>query len=274
MPISKKQIKANRQNAKKSTGPKTEEGKKVSSQNGTTHGLNAVNIIINSPHLKENQKEYEILVAALMDELQPRSQLQTHQVYKIANCHWRYRRLINAETALINRQTDPEGFALETSEYWRDKLKAKGLLENFLTSGLIPRGTEANLLSRYEWRLSRELHHSYKLLRQLQAEESKGDNKKSQTEPISPKPLTPQEDTATFYPPYRPENGEFVDTSHNHRNNSNSKDEKIVFSPLPSGLVPSEVEVDGLGEESLVAGSKVLLTSPSPTRPDISSVPG
>ena len=34
-----KQRKANRQNAKKSTGPRTEEGKARSSQNGLKHGL-------------------------------------------------------------------------------------------------------------------------------------------------------------------------------------------------------------------------------------------
>ena len=33
------QIKANQENAKKSTGPATEEGKKISSMNAMTHGI-------------------------------------------------------------------------------------------------------------------------------------------------------------------------------------------------------------------------------------------
>lgn len=215
MSISTKQTKANQQNAQKSTGPKTEEGKKVSSQNATKHGLNSVNIVINSPHLKEDQAEYDHLVACLTFELKPQTQLQTHFVYKIANCHWRYRRLINAETAQINKQTHPDGFAEETSEFFRNELKAKGLLDTYLTANSIPKDKEADLLSRYEYRLSRELQNSYKALKQLQAQqkdfdntnapwvkkyEEKQHNEKRQNEPISPKSNAPQQDT----PPTQP----------------------------------------------------------------------
>ncbi|MHC4445109.1 MAG: hypothetical protein ACYTA5_21125 [Planctomycetota bacterium] len=45
--ISEKQLQANRQNAKKSTGPKTPEGKARSSQNALKHGLLARQILIN-----------------------------------------------------------------------------------------------------------------------------------------------------------------------------------------------------------------------------------
>jgi hypothetical protein len=45
MPTSEKQIIANRQNAQKSTGPKTETGKKTSSHNAITHGLHASDIV-------------------------------------------------------------------------------------------------------------------------------------------------------------------------------------------------------------------------------------
>jgi hypothetical protein len=38
------QINANRENAKKSTGPRTAEGKAASSRNGLKHGLRAVRI--------------------------------------------------------------------------------------------------------------------------------------------------------------------------------------------------------------------------------------
>ncbi|HEX2897400.1 MAG TPA: hypothetical protein VHP63_05045, partial [candidate division Zixibacteria bacterium] len=186
MSTSTKQTKANQQNAQNSTGPKTEEGKKVSSQNATKHGLNSVNIIINSPHLKEEQKDYDLLVAALIDELEPRSQLQTHFVYKIANAHWRYNRLINAETAQINKQLTPEraSYSYYNEKYY-DNLKAHGELDDFLHSRSLPQGDTSTLLTRYEWRLNRELHHAYKMLRELQAHEARLQNKTQQIKPNS-----------------------------------------------------------------------------------------
>ncbi len=171
----------------------------MSSQNATRHGLNSVNIIINSPHLKEDQSEYDLLVAALIDELEPRSQLQTHFVYKIANCHWRYRRLINAETAYINTQSTTDEPSFEpSSKLGRALQMRQAAKQNDINWGLsnsIPHGDTAHILSRYEWRLSRELQNSYKLLRQLQTWENRPAIKKSQNEPTFPKPTVSQQPT-------------------------------------------------------------------------------
>ena len=43
---SQAQITANRENAKKSTGPKTAEGKSRSSQNALKHGYNSAELVI------------------------------------------------------------------------------------------------------------------------------------------------------------------------------------------------------------------------------------
>ena len=98
---SEKQIEANRRNAQKSTGPVTPEGKAVSSRNAITHGLYACDNVIKSPHLKEDQAEYDQLLATLTDELKPEGVLQEFLVRKITNSLWRYRRAINAETARV-----------------------------------------------------------------------------------------------------------------------------------------------------------------------------
>jgi hypothetical protein len=58
MPTSKKQIAANRRNAKKSTGPTSPEGKAVASRNAIKHGLHACDIILKSPHLTPPQKTF------------------------------------------------------------------------------------------------------------------------------------------------------------------------------------------------------------------------
>ena len=53
MSVNNKQLTANKQNARKSTGPKTDTGKAALSQNATKHGLYSRSAVINSPHLKE-----------------------------------------------------------------------------------------------------------------------------------------------------------------------------------------------------------------------------
>jgi hypothetical protein len=198
MPVSQKQLEANQKNAQKSTGPLTEEGKKISSQNAVTHGLNATRIVLNSPKLKENQSEYDTLVAALIEELQPASPLQTHLVYKIANCHWRYNRLINAESAAINLQTTPDSHLSEPKSSFLKEMQALETAQqndpNWAHARSIPLDESADILSRYENRLNRELHNSYKLLRQLQAGQSYPQIKNRQNEPIFAKPAVVQED--------------------------------------------------------------------------------
>jgi hypothetical protein len=64
------QILANRQNAGHSTGPKTPEGKQISSRNATRHGLTGVFNIL--PH--ENAEDFHELAARVRDEFQPESE--------------------------------------------------------------------------------------------------------------------------------------------------------------------------------------------------------
>ncbi|MFH1700681.1 MAG: hypothetical protein ABIE07_08860 [Candidatus Zixiibacteriota bacterium] len=101
-----KQTKANKQNAQKSTGPKTEQGKRTASSNSLKHGLYAKDIIINTPHYKENKEEFEQLLGSLTGELQPKTALQDFMVLRIAVSIWRFRRSVRAETAEINDQLE------------------------------------------------------------------------------------------------------------------------------------------------------------------------
>ena len=61
------QIKANRQNAQKSTGPKTDEGKAVVSQNAVKHGLFAAEAVIKG----EDPADYEAYHDQFLVELAP-----------------------------------------------------------------------------------------------------------------------------------------------------------------------------------------------------------
>ena len=162
----------NRQNAQKShgrrggTGPKTETGKKNSSQNAITHGLHATDIVINSPYLKESRTLYDQLIESLFDELEPIGIFQEHLVLKIANCIWRYRRALNAETATINNQLTASYLAPLPEP--SDDIDSPDKPDYTALSRSISVGNLGRALLRYEWRLDRELYRTHRLLRNLQ----------------------------------------------------------------------------------------------------------
>jgi hypothetical protein len=61
-----KQIEANRRNALKSTGPRTEAGKQISRGNAVRHGLTA-ETVIRALEDAENHKAFEATIAADYD---------------------------------------------------------------------------------------------------------------------------------------------------------------------------------------------------------------
>ena len=181
MPTSRKQRRANRRNARKSTGPRTHQGKTVARRNATTHGLHACDIVINSPHLKENPAQYRQLLESLTQELQPKGVFQEHLVVRIANCLWRYKRAINAETAHINAKLDsvPTLLLRNTCLDPDDPNFLKPAphsgdthdnpeLQDYLAAQSIPSGSFCLNLLRYQVRLDRQLSRAYRLLRHLQ----------------------------------------------------------------------------------------------------------
>ena len=92
-----KQIQANRNNAKKSTGPRTEEGKARVAQNALKHGLLAGDAVLPG----EDPAEFEAQLAALEADIQPVGALERELVRQIADAQWRMRRLSRLETAYL-----------------------------------------------------------------------------------------------------------------------------------------------------------------------------
>src|ERR1035438_4989678 len=78
------QIAANKQNAQKSSGPKTPEGKATSSLNRLSHGFASHATIIPG----ENPEEFKALVTDLMSEHQPATQTEQILVEKMALNQW------------------------------------------------------------------------------------------------------------------------------------------------------------------------------------------
>jgi len=89
MPSSQKQIVANRQNALKSTGPKSVQGKITSKQNAITHGLLAKEILLASETSEESRVEYKQLLENLQQSFEPVGSIEEMLVELVAVAYWR-----------------------------------------------------------------------------------------------------------------------------------------------------------------------------------------
>jgi hypothetical protein len=92
-----KQIAANRRNAQKSCGPKTEAGKKIASQNAFRHGLCAPFLVL--PHV-ENQGDFDYLVESFIEAEKPTDAVERELVITMAEQLW----LANRATRMQNTQ--------------------------------------------------------------------------------------------------------------------------------------------------------------------------
>lgn len=97
-----KQALANRENAKKSTGPKTAQGKQAASWNALKHGMLAKAVLLNVGEFEEDPEELTHLLEELQADLKPEGMLEKILVEKIATCYWRLRRVMKAEQGEID----------------------------------------------------------------------------------------------------------------------------------------------------------------------------
>ena len=102
-PASSRKIEANRRNASKSTGPRTEIGKRTVARNALKHGFFSKWLLIPHPDGKEDPTEYQNFYAALREHYEPLDFLEELWVEKIAVWSWRLRRLLRCESGQIAR---------------------------------------------------------------------------------------------------------------------------------------------------------------------------
>ena len=95
------QIQANRENAKSSTGPRSEATKAISALNNTRHGLTGAFRVLAS----ESQSEFDALLAAFHEEHQPETLTETTLVESIAQHHWLRRRALALESSCYDPET-------------------------------------------------------------------------------------------------------------------------------------------------------------------------
>lgn len=100
-----KQIRANRGNALKSSGPKTSEGIAVSSTNSLKHGLLSRDGVLDT----EDLSEFDAFHFHLRQSLHPEGEIEHELADRIASYLWRMRRVTSFEKLAIadDSQFDP-----------------------------------------------------------------------------------------------------------------------------------------------------------------------
>ena len=98
---SQAQIEANRLNAQKSTGPRTAEGKRASSQNALKSGLDAESQFV----LGESPQEFAALQAEYFERYAPTAPEQRFQVDNLIRNEWLLRRYHRVEAQLWQYQS-------------------------------------------------------------------------------------------------------------------------------------------------------------------------
>jgi len=98
------QVKANRANSQKSTGPKTSYGKSIACQNALKHGILSQRVIVGS----ESQALFEAFAKDILEDFGPRSQIERELVERIIYAMWKQRRLRHADTASAELSMRPE----------------------------------------------------------------------------------------------------------------------------------------------------------------------
>ncbi len=158
------QITANRVNAQKSTGPKTQEGKARSRMNRLSHGFASSATIMPG----EDPNEFKALLDSLIEEFQPATETEQILVEKMATNNW-----------LSQRAFRLQGYAFSAQDRSGGKF------------GIPP---ELGLLIRYQTAAERAFHRAHNELVKAQKERKKseiGSEPQNLSKPASNPPAAP-----------------------------------------------------------------------------------
>jgi hypothetical protein len=112
---SERQVKANRQNAQLSSGPRGIKGKARVAANALKHGLTAKRTVLPN----EDPKEFEAFRSALHDDLDPQSPTEELLVQKFVADAWRIMRSLKLERAVHTREN-----LLQLAEELKDEVRS------------------------------------------------------------------------------------------------------------------------------------------------------
>src|ERR1700753_816714 len=143
----------------KSTGPRTEEGKKRSAMNATRHGLTGRTIVM--PY--EDMDAYHSFCTELLEELAPETPVERQYAQTFCDTQWRLNRIRSIEDSILALGHFEAAGHIDTEN---------PQVHAALTAGRVFRDQAQSFanISLYEQRLQRTLEKSLKQLQILQAE--------------------------------------------------------------------------------------------------------
>ena len=163
-----KQTEANRENAQRSTGPRTPEGKSKSSKNALKHGLTAAQLVLPT----ESQDDFDEHAAQLRDEHDPSTPTEHLLVDQLITASWRLRRARIIETTYYQQR------ATEVARYPDDP-------PHVITTIFRLCDKQLDSLARQEARIERSFYRALHELQKLKKERQKESSEKVQNKPIS-----------------------------------------------------------------------------------------
>ncbi len=176
--MSPAQLAANRANARKSTGPRTPEGKARSSRNALKHGLLARHLVLgdNDPH--EVRQEFRILLLGLLDDYRPQTHAQKALVHTIAACYWRLRRALRFETQSIlaarqRSMCEPPAHRKSEMGHQHCPPNPQSAIRNPQSSIILPDAPDLDRLLIYESAIQRDLARAQRELERMRKHDSR-----------------------------------------------------------------------------------------------------
>lgn len=153
----KAQIKANRANAKKSTGPRSKKGKERSARNALKHGFLAREAVMPG----EDAAEFDQQLCEFQKALRPDNALEFEFVRQMVDAQWRLRRLTRIEAAFLTAALDEARHAQKDSG--RDDLTSDGPNDSagyrlLLGQAVLNRTGDLLRLARYDSQLQRRFY--------------------------------------------------------------------------------------------------------------------
>lgn len=195
-----RQIAANQRNAKKSSGPKTAEGKRNSSGNAVTHGFTAKVHSMDA----ESHPQYKALRDHYLERYQPASEAEREIIEQMTHSQWNLRRLRLMEKGLMDNLFDKvladepddceweETEADDRGEEWDGQLPGSTDDHTRRLAAVFDRGQKTLIrFARYHAHFAAQWWRCYRKLEKLHPSETKTVPSGS---PDAPAPPPPQPD--------------------------------------------------------------------------------